>query len=232
MRVRDRKSGARGPFARSMWNQKRDDGKLCVGGGRLQTGPIRSHANVQVCKLLEHIAVFTTHALREGGIIQFGLAVGLAQIAQGVQALQDRLTARLRQLLPVREHRLAHIGPLLGRHLLPDALAIAQILLLDGRQTIPRLEVLMNLGLLLRRKALESLIVLQEFFLLVGRKFLQTLHGLGGQIPRVCRGALRCGTFLGRIRTRRFFRKFFFAPLLLGGVALLRRPLRIRRTAK
>ena len=65
-------------------------------------------------------------------------------------ALQDGLAAWRRQLLPARKQSLANFALLLGSHLLPDLLAIAQVLLLRRRQAIPSLQALADLRLLFR----------------------------------------------------------------------------------
>ncbi len=128
---------------------------------------------MQMGKLVQGLTIFAAHALNKCRVIQFGHAVCFGQIAQLMQAPQDCLTTRYRELLPSRQKRLRNIGALLGRHLLPHLLPLAQFFLLRGRQSIPRLQILPDLSLLPRRKILEALVVLQEFLLIFRSHLLQ-----------------------------------------------------------
>jgi hypothetical protein len=168
--------------------------------------------------LAEHFTVVRVQSLDEGGIVELGLAVRFAHVAKRVQSLEDGLTPLRRQLLPARKQRLADTSLLLGSHLFPHALPVAQGLLLVGGQTVPGLEALANLRLLFRRQTQEALIVPQELLLPDRGHILKPLDRLGGQFiwiaprrerirelgphlrPRMC-GA-RCFTLLlgGRIR--------------------------------
>ena len=137
---------------------------------------------MQVGELPEHFAIFGIQPLGEGGIVEFGLAVCFSHVAQRVQSLQDGLAPRRRHLLPARKERLPDISLLLGSHLLPNLLAVAQGLLLAGSKAIPGLEALANLRLLFRRKTQKTLVVPQELFLPGWRHILKPLDRLGGQL--------------------------------------------------
>ena len=67
------------------------------------SGRIRSHSDVQVRELGERLAVLGAQTLDECGVVQFRLAIGFVYVAERVQALQDGLAARGRQLLPARK---------------------------------------------------------------------------------------------------------------------------------
>jgi hypothetical protein len=102
-----------------------------------------------------------------------------------VQALHDCLTAWRRQLLPARKQSLLNFTPLFGSHLLPDSLAIAELLLLRRSQIIPGLETLADSRLLVRRQVPEALVVLEKLFLPLGRHILEALKHLGRQVVLV-----------------------------------------------
>ena len=150
------------------------------------------HTDVQVGKLAEHLAVLEVHSFDETGVVQPGLAVWFAQIAKLVQALHDCVTAKRRQLLPARKQGLPNFPLLVGSHLLPDSLAVAEFLLLRRSQFIPGLETLADSRLLVGRQISKSLVVLQKLFLLVRGHFPEAVKGLGRQVvhvPRVGAGA-------------------------------------------
>jgi hypothetical protein len=140
---------------------------------------------VQVSQLAQHLAVFSIEALDETGIVQFGLAPGLAQIAKLVQALHDRLPARRGHLLPTRKQPLFNVAPLVGSQLLPDSLALPEFLLLRRTQFVPGFKTPADSRLLIGRQILETLVILKKFFLLVRGQLLETLHSLGRQLIQV-----------------------------------------------
>ena len=106
---------------------------------------------MQMRELAEHFTVLWVQAFDETGIVQPGQAVRFAQIAKLVQALHNRLAARRRHLLPARKQRLPNFPLLVGSHLLPNSLALAEFLLLRRIQFIPGLETLADSLLLVRR---------------------------------------------------------------------------------
>ena len=108
---------------------------------------------MEVGELSEHLAVFGIQSLDECGIVELGLTLCLAHVPERVQPLQDGLTPPRGHLLPAREQRLPNVSLLLGSHLLPDVLPVAQSLLLAGGQTVPGLKTLPNLRLLFGRQA-------------------------------------------------------------------------------
>jgi hypothetical protein len=176
---------------------------------------------VQMCELLQRLAVLGIHALDKGGIVELRLAIGLTHISERMQALHDGLAAHRRQLLPARKQILPHVPLLLGSHLLPHMLPLAQVLLLCGRESVPGPETLADLRLLLRRQILETLVILQELLLPFGRHILQTFDRFRRQPIRiepgpvwtkpVCCGTVRC----------RPVRQHLFTPQLSCGAALL-----------
>jgi hypothetical protein len=168
--------------------QVNSDFLLQFGWSGLHPGRIRGHADVQVGKLPQHFPVFEAQSIDECGIVELGLTVRFAHVAKRVQALQEGLTPHRGQLLPARKKRLADVPLLLGSHLLPHALAVAQGLLLGRSQAVPGFEALANLRLLFRRQAQETLIVSQELFLAARRHILKPLDGLGRQIIRIAHG--------------------------------------------
>jgi hypothetical protein len=157
---------------------------------------------MQVGELPEHFTVFGIQSLDECGIVELGLAVRFAHVAKRVKSLQDGLAPYGRQLLPARKKRLPHVSLLLGSHLLPNLLAVAQSLLLTGSQTIPGLEALANLRLLFRRKAQEALVVPQELFLAGWRHILKPLNRLGGQLVWIAHWGQRVGQPGPQLRPR------------------------------
>jgi hypothetical protein len=169
---------------------------------------------VQVGELSEHFTIFGIQSLDECGIVELGLTVRFAHVAKRVQALQEGLTPQGGQLLPARKQRLADVSLLLGRHLLPHTLPIAQGLLLIGSQAVPGLEALANLRLLFRRQTQETLIVPQELFLPARGHILKPLDGLGGQIVRIAPGRQSIGQPGSHPRLRSGTR---LCTLLLGG---------------
>jgi hypothetical protein len=142
---------------------------------------------VQMGQLTQHLAILSVQALDKHRVIKLGLAVRLAQIAKGMQPLQDSLAPWLRQFLPAGKEGLLDVPSLLRRHLFPHALPVAQSLLLLGREPVPRFQTLANLRLLVRRQVLEPLVVLHEPFLLARSHILQPLDRLWGQLVRVWR---------------------------------------------
>jgi hypothetical protein len=144
----------------------------------LHSRRIGGHADVQVGELSKHFTIFRTQTLDEGGIVELGLTVLFAQVAKRVQALQDGLTSRRGHLLPARKQSLADISLLLGSHLLPHALPVAQRLLLIGSQSIPGFEAPANLRLLFRRQTQKTLVVPQELFLPGRRHILKPFDSL------------------------------------------------------
>ena len=75
--------------------------------------------------------------------------------------------------------------PLVGSHLLPDALAFPECLLLRRSQLIPGLKALADSRLLIRRQIPEALVVLEEFLLPVRRHIFEALEDLRGQAVRL-----------------------------------------------
>jgi hypothetical protein len=144
---------------------------------------------MQMGELAEHLAVLRVQAVQETRVIQLGLAGWFTQITKLVQALHDRLAAWRRQLLPARKQRLANLPLLLGSHLLPNSLALAEFLLLRWSQLIPSLETLADSRLLVRRQISEALVVLEEFFLPVGRHIPEAFKHLGRQVVPVPGGS-------------------------------------------
>jgi len=63
---------------------------------------VRGHSDVKVGKLAEHFTIFAIQSLRKRGIVELGLAVGFAHVAERVQTLQDSLAPYRRHLLPAR----------------------------------------------------------------------------------------------------------------------------------
>ncbi len=155
------------------------------------------HADVQVGQLPQHFPVFGVQSLDKCRVVELGLAVGFAHVAQRVQALQDGLAPRRGHLLPARKERLPDVPLLLRSHLLPNALPFAQLLLLVGSKAIPGFQSLSNLRLLFRRQTQETLVVPQELFLPARRHILKPLDGLGGQIVQIALGGMALGS-LGR----------------------------------
>ena len=87
-----------------------------------------------------------------------------------------------RHLLPARKQRLADVSLLLGSHLLPNALPVAQSLLLARGQAVPGLKTLADLGLLLRRQAQKALVIPQKLLLACRRHILKPFDRFGRQI--------------------------------------------------
>ena len=136
-------------------------------------------------ELAEHFAVLGVQAFDETGVVQPGLAFRFAQITKLVQALHDRLAAWRRQLLPTRKQRLPNFPLLVGSHLLPHSLALAELLLPRRTQFIPGLETLADSLLLVGRQISEALIVLEKLLLPVRRHVLEALEHLGWQAVHV-----------------------------------------------
>jgi hypothetical protein len=149
---------------------------------------VRGHSDVEVGKLAEHFTIFAIQSLGKRGIVELGLAVGFAHVAERVQALQDGLAPHRRHLLPTRKQRLPDVSLLLGSHLLPNVLPFAKLLLLVGSQAVPRFEALANLRLLFRRQAQKTRVVPQKLFLPARRHVLQPLDRLGRQFIWIARG--------------------------------------------
>lgn len=137
---------------------------------------------MQVRELSKHFTIFGIQSLDERGIVEPGLTLRFTHVAKRVQALQQGLATHRRQLLPAWQQRLADISLLLGSHLLPHGLPVAQRLLLIGRQPVPGLQALADLRLLPRRQAQETLVVLQELFLPARRHILKPLDRFRRQI--------------------------------------------------
>ena len=148
----------------------------------LHSRRVGSHADVQMRKLPEHLAILGVQSLDKRRVVELSLPVGFDQIAQRVQALQDGLAALLRELLPARKQYLADVTLLFGSHLLPHTLPLAQFLLLPGSQAIPGFEALADLRLLFRRQTQKALVVPQELFLPPRRHVLQFLDGFRRKI--------------------------------------------------
>lgn len=193
--------------------------KLCT--FLLHSGGIGRHSDVQVGKLAKHFTIVRIQSFRKGRIVQFGLTFGFGHVAQRMQSLQKRLAACGRHLLPARKQGLAHISLLLGSHLFPDALAVAQRLLLLGRQAVPGFEALANLRLLLRRQILKTLIVAEKLFLPLRRHVLKALDGFRRQFIGIGRGGNCVGQPGAHSRARRQ-RPCRLAFLLRGRVRSLR----------
>jgi hypothetical protein len=136
-------------------------------------------------ELAEHFAVLGVQAFDETGVVQPGLAFRFAQITKLVQALHDRLAAWRRQLLPTRKQRLPNFPLLVGSHLLPHSLALAELLLPRRTQFIPGLETLADSLLLVGRQISEALIVLEKLLLPVRRHVLEAREHLGWQAVHV-----------------------------------------------
>jgi len=58
----------------------------------------------------------------------------LGHILENAQTLLDGFLSLWRQIAPIRQHVILNVIALLRRHLLPDTLAVAQVLLLLRRQ--------------------------------------------------------------------------------------------------
>ncbi len=129
-------------------------------------------------ELAERLAILGVQSLDKRWVVEFRLTISFTHVSERMQALQNCLPARRRQLLPARKQGLPDVALLFGSHLLPDLLAFAQVLLLTRSQTVPGFEALANLRLLLRRQILEALVILQEFLLPLRRHVLETLDGL------------------------------------------------------
>ncbi len=84
--------------------------------------------------------------------------------------------------MPARKQRLPDVSLLLGSHLFPNALPVAQSLLLARSQAVPGLKTLANLVLLFRRQAQKTLIIPQKLFLACWRHILEPLNRPGRQI--------------------------------------------------
>ena len=173
-------------------------------------GRIRGHADVQVGELPEHFTVFGIQSLDEGGIVELGLAVRLRSCcaaSAGAAGWPGGAPGGICCQRGSSDWRTFSL--LLGSHLLPHVLPVAQLLLLIGSQAVPGFQALANLRLLFRRQTQETLVVPQKLFLPARRHVLQPLDGLGRQIVRIARGRQRIrqpGPHLrprGRARWRR-----------------------------
>ena len=152
-------------------------------------------------ELAEHFAVLGVQAFDETGVVQPGLAFRFAQITKLVQALHDRLAAWRRQLLPTRKQRLPNFPLLVGSHLLPHSLALAELLLPRRTQFIPGLETLADSFLLVGRQISEALIVLEKLLLPVRRHVLEALEHLGWQAVHVPTAVdIRTGHYIRAVR--------------------------------
>ena len=168
---------------------------------------------MQVSKLPEHFPIFGIQSFDKCGIGELGLAVRFGHVAKRVQPLQQGLPPRWGQLLPARKQRLPDISLLLRSHLLPNALPIAQGLLLSGSQAVPGFQSLANLRLPFRRQAQEPIVVPQKLFLAARRHILKPLDGLGGQIVCIACGRQR----IRHVRPHLLLHLLPQLPPLLGG---------------
>lgn len=88
-----------------------------------------------VAQIPQHLLVFFAHPAREVRIIQVPVARRFGHILQNAQPLLNSFLPLGRQLLPPWQHVIADVLPLLRRHPLPDARAVAKLLLLRRRKT-------------------------------------------------------------------------------------------------
>ena len=95
---------------------------------------IRGATYVQMAQIAQRSAVFWAHAASEVRVVQMLIARELRHVLKNAQTLLDSFLSLRRQIAPSRQHFIFNVIALLRRHLLPDALAVAHILLLLRRQ--------------------------------------------------------------------------------------------------
>ena len=87
-----------------------------------------------MAQIAQRSTVFFAHTPREVGVFQMLIARKLGHVLKHAQTLLNRFLSLWRQIAPVGQHFIFDVIALLRRHLLPDALAVAHILLLLRRQ--------------------------------------------------------------------------------------------------
>jgi hypothetical protein len=95
---------------------------------------IRGATYVQMAQIAQRSAVFWAHAASEVRVVQMLIARELRHVLKNAQTLLDSFLSLRRQIAPSRQYFIFNVIALLRRHLLPDALAVAHILLLLRRQ--------------------------------------------------------------------------------------------------
>jgi hypothetical protein len=95
---------------------------------------IRGAPNVDMAQIAKRGAIFRAHTASKVGVFQMLIARELRHVLENAEALLDGLFSLWRQITPVGQHFIFDVIALLRRHLLPDAFAVAQVLLLLRRQ--------------------------------------------------------------------------------------------------
>ena len=95
---------------------------------------IRGAAYVQMAQIAQRSAVFWTHSASKVRVVKMLVAGKLRHVLENAQPLLDSFLSLWRQVAPVRQHFIFNVIALLLRHLLPDPLAVAHVLLLLRRQ--------------------------------------------------------------------------------------------------
>jgi hypothetical protein len=101
---------------------------------RIICGRVRSSPDVQMAQIAQRSAVFFAHPPSEVGVSEMLIARKLRHVLKNTQALLNRFLPLRRQIAPGRQHLIFDVIALLGSHLLPHSLAVAQVLLLLRRQ--------------------------------------------------------------------------------------------------
>jgi hypothetical protein len=95
---------------------------------------IRGATDVEMAQIAQRSAIFRAHTASKVGVVQMLIARELRHVLKNAQTLLDGFLSLQRQIAPSRQHFIFNVITLLRRHLLPDALAVAHILLLLRRQ--------------------------------------------------------------------------------------------------
>ena len=95
---------------------------------------VRGSANMQMAQIPECSSIFFAHPARKIRIIQPLIPRRFRHILQHTQPLLNRLPALRRHLLPSRQHIVADVVALIGRHLFPNLRPLPKLLLLLWRE--------------------------------------------------------------------------------------------------
>jgi hypothetical protein len=95
---------------------------------------IRGAADVEMAQVAQRSAVLFAHPASEVRVVQMLIACELGHVLENAQTLLDSFLSLRRQIAPGRQHFIFNVIALLLRHLLPDPLAVAHVLLLLRRQ--------------------------------------------------------------------------------------------------
>jgi hypothetical protein len=108
--------------------------KYCSLNHELLVRRVGSAADVKVTEVAQGGAIFLAHAAGKVWVLEVAVPGGLRHVLEHAQTLLDCFLALWRHVAPGRQNFILDMVALMRRHLLPDAIPVAHVLLLLRRQ--------------------------------------------------------------------------------------------------